>query len=56
MMQEARSAAPSRKKTVPRCRQARRPLHRGHGPAFQHYQAAVQLLQQGKYEKSAGRL
>ena len=52
MTQEARSAAPGRKKTPP---PPARPD--GHstvatGPAFQQYQAAVQLLQQGKYEKA----
>ena len=52
MTQEARSAATSRKKTPPCCqdRQPRRP--RRTAPAFQQYQAAVQLLQQGKYEKA----
>lgn len=55
MMQEARSAAPSRKKNTP---PATRP--NGHsvapGPVLQHYQAAVQLLQQGKYEKALAAL
>lgn len=51
MMQEARSAAASRKKNSP-------PVQRPNssaavsGPVLQHYQAAVQLLQQGKYEKA----
>jgi tetratricopeptide (TPR) repeat protein len=49
MMQEARSAAPSRKKTLATA--AKQGSHSG-TPAFQHYQAAVQLLQQGKYEKA----
>ncbi len=51
MMQEARSAAASRKKTSPT---ATRPDGRiaAVGPAFNHYQSAVQLLQQGKYEKA----
>ena len=51
MMQEARSAATSRKKTLP---SAPRPDGRivATGPAFNHYQTAVQLLQQGKYEKA----
>ncbi len=49
MMQEARSAVPSRKK-------AAAPGKSGNAlsssPAFQHYQSAVQLLQQGKYDKA----
>jgi tetratricopeptide (TPR) repeat protein len=56
MMQEARSAAPSRKKTIAA---AGKPDGRGRttsDPAFQHYQAAVQLLQQGKYEKALAAL
>ena len=32
--------------------QARQSLEHGNGPVFQHYQAAVQLVQQGKYEKA----
>ena len=32
--------------------QVRRSLVHGNGPGFQHYQAAVQLVQQGKYEKA----
>ncbi len=52
MMQEARSAAPSRKK--PPAPPAKHGSHSGTGtgPAFQQYQSAVQLLQQGKYEKA----
>jgi tetratricopeptide (TPR) repeat protein len=52
MMQETRSAAPRRKKIVAPA--AKRGSHSttGTGPAFQHYQAAVQLLQQGKCEKA----
>ncbi|HMD78146.1 MAG TPA: hypothetical protein VKG86_12330 [Terracidiphilus sp.] len=42
MTHEDRSGTPGRKKTTPA----------GTGPAFQHYQAAVHLLQQGKYEKA----
>jgi tetratricopeptide (TPR) repeat protein len=52
MMQEARSAAPSRKKTPPPPAKSGGHTITGTGPAFQHYQAAVQLLQQGKYEKA----
>ena len=52
MMQEARSAAPSRKKTPPQAAQQDTRSGTGTGPAFNQYQAAVQLLQQGKYEKA----
>jgi tetratricopeptide (TPR) repeat protein len=52
MMQEARSAAPSRKKSAPAAAKSDGHSTTGTGPAFQHYQAAVQLLQQGKYEKA----
>ena len=52
MMQEARSAAPSRKKTPPAAAKPDGHSTTGSGPAFQHYQAAVQLVQQGKYEKA----
>jgi tetratricopeptide (TPR) repeat protein len=53
MTQEARSAAPSRKKTPPP--PAAKPG--GHaaaptGSAGAHYQAAVQLVQQGRFEKA----
>jgi tetratricopeptide (TPR) repeat protein len=51
MTQEARSAAASRKKNAPiPATNGGRPVL--NSPAFQHYQAAVQLLQQGKYEKA----
>ena len=50
MMQEARSAAPSRKKIpAPAAKSAGHP---NTGPAFQHYQSAVQLVQQAKYDKA----
>jgi tetratricopeptide (TPR) repeat protein len=52
MMQEARSAAPSRKKIPPPAAKSGGHTPTGTGPVFQHYQAAVQLLQQGKYEKA----
>jgi tetratricopeptide (TPR) repeat protein len=52
MTQDARSAAPSRKKPpAPAAREGSHPPT-GSGPAFQHFQAAVQLLQQGKFEKA----
>jgi len=54
MMQEARSAALSRKKTplpaaVPSSHST---IGTGTGPVFQHYEAAVQLVQMGKYERA----
>jgi outer membrane protein assembly factor BamD (BamD/ComL family) len=51
MTQEARSAAASRKK-IPSSASRSDSHAAATGPAFQHYQAAVQLLQQGKYEKA----
>jgi tetratricopeptide (TPR) repeat protein len=53
MTQDPRSAAAGRKKTPPAPAKSGAQSHTGTGPAFQHYQAAVQLLQQGKYEKAA---
>jgi tetratricopeptide (TPR) repeat protein len=55
MTQEARSATPSRKKT-PVVGKPDGRARTGTEPVFQHYQAAVQLLQQGKYEKALGML
>jgi tetratricopeptide (TPR) repeat protein len=52
MTQEARSAAPSRHKTSSTAAKSGGHSLTGTGPAFQHYQAAVQLLQQGRYEKA----
>src|ERR1019366_4744321 len=49
-MQEARSAAPSRKK-IP-APAAKSSGHANTGPAFQQYQSAVQLVQQAKYDKA----
>jgi tetratricopeptide (TPR) repeat protein len=51
MMQEARSAATGRKKTPPSA--AATGGHAQTGPAYHHYETAVQLLQAGKYEKAA---
>jgi tetratricopeptide (TPR) repeat protein len=51
MMQEARTAAASRKKTPPSVKPDSH-SGAGNGPAYQHYQAALQLLQQGKYDKA----
>jgi tetratricopeptide (TPR) repeat protein len=52
MTQDARSAAPSRKKSPPPPAKPGGRSTSGTGPAFQHFQAAVQLLQQGKFEKA----
>jgi tetratricopeptide (TPR) repeat protein len=56
MMQEVKSAASSRKNTpTPAAKPGSYPntgSGAGTGPAFQHYQGAVQLLQQAKYEKA----
>lgn len=55
MTQEARSAAAGRKKNAPTpTKNGGRPA--ANSPAFQHYQSAVQLLQQGKYEKALAAL
>jgi tetratricopeptide (TPR) repeat protein len=51
MTQEAQAAAPSRKRSSP---PADGHASASSGPVFQHYQSAVQLLQQGKYEKALG--
>jgi tetratricopeptide (TPR) repeat protein len=57
MTQEARVAAGSRKKNSPQGTKADgRTRPTGTEPVFQHYQAAVVLLQQGKYEKALGML
>lgn len=52
MTQEARSAASSRKKSDPSVAKSSGHAYTGSGPAFQQYQSAVQLLQQGKFEKA----
>jgi tetratricopeptide (TPR) repeat protein len=51
MTQEARSAASSRKHNSPSAKSDARAAM-----LFQHYQAAVQLLQQGKFEKALAAL
>lgn len=54
MMQEAKTATAPRKKTPPqpvRAGGVATPAP-GLGQAFQHYQAALQLLQQGKFDKA----
>ena len=56
MMQEARPAAAGRKKTPPPAEKPSGRTRTGNEPAFQHYQAAVLQLQQGKYEKALAML
>lgn len=56
MMQEARTAAQSRKKAASPGSKPDGRASSGAGPAFQHYQSALQLLQQGKYEKALAAL
>jgi len=50
MMDDARSAATGRKKTTTIAGKSANNLTSN--PAFQHYQSAVQQLQQGKYDKA----
>ncbi|MGA3264559.1 MAG: hypothetical protein ABSC47_11005 [Terracidiphilus sp.] len=52
MKREARSVLSRRKKTTSQDAKPGGHSTTGTGPAFQHYQAAVQLLQQGRYEKA----
>jgi tetratricopeptide (TPR) repeat protein len=52
MMQEARSVAHDRKKEVSPSGKPGGHSPAGSGQAVQHYQTAVQLLQQGKYDKA----
>lgn len=52
MTQEARSAAPSRKKTPPVAAKSGSSPSAANTAAFQQYQAAVQLVQQGKFDKA----
>ncbi len=56
MKQGQTSAAASRKKTSAAGSKSDGRSRAGAGPVFQHYQAAVQLLQQGKYEKALAAL
>ena len=56
MTQEAQSAAPSRKKTSVAAGKSDGRGRTGNEAAVQHYQAAVQLLQQGKFEKALAAL
>jgi tetratricopeptide (TPR) repeat protein len=50
MIEDARTAAPGRKKTTTIA--AKPASHLTSNPAYQQYQAGVQLLQQGKYDKA----
>ena len=52
MMQEARSVVFDRKKDPSPSGKSGGHSATGTGPAFQHYMTAVQLLQQGKFEKA----
>jgi len=52
MTQEARSAALSRKKTPPVSAKPDGQSNAATGPAFTQYQAAVQLVQQGKFDRA----
>jgi TolA-binding protein len=52
MMQEVRSLAHDpKKKSVPSGKPGGHPSA-STGPAYQHYQAAVQLIQQGKFDRA----
>ena len=52
MTQEVRSAASGRKKAPLLAAKPSSHAAPADGPAFHHYQSAVQLVQQGKYEKA----
>jgi tetratricopeptide (TPR) repeat protein len=52
MTQEVPSAAPSRKKSLPAPVKPDSHSTSGAAPSFLHYQAAVQLLQLGKYDRA----
>src|SRR5579884_1386160 len=54
MKHETKSTAERRKKNTPEPVKAAPKVN--HGPAFQQYQSAVQLVQQGKYEKALAAL
>jgi tetratricopeptide (TPR) repeat protein len=56
MTQQPKTAAQSRKKTAPAAGKAEGRGRIAADPVFQNYQAAVQLLQQGKYEKALAML
>lgn len=50
-MQEAKTAAIGRKKNTPPPT-GKQPSAPANGQAFQHYQSAIQLVQEGKYDKA----
>src|SRR6516165_4614757 len=52
MTQDAKTAASSRKKTPPPAARPSSHSSTATGPVFQQYQAAVQLVQQGKFDKA----
>jgi tetratricopeptide (TPR) repeat protein len=52
MMHEEKSAADGRKKSPPTAAKAAGHSTSSTGPVFQHFQSAVLLLQQGKYDKA----
>jgi tetratricopeptide (TPR) repeat protein len=52
MTQDARTAATSRKTILSPAAKSNGHARTGSEPVFQHYQSAVLLLQQGKYEKA----
>ena len=52
MTQEAKTAASSRKKAPPTAAKPSSHSSTATAPVFQQYQAAVQLVQQGKYDKA----
>jgi tetratricopeptide (TPR) repeat protein len=54
MRQEARSVAQDRKKEPVSSDKSDGGSLSGTGPVFQHYQAALHLLQQGRYDKALG--
>lgn len=54
-MPPTKPAVSTRKKPVS-APKARHSAQADHGPAFQHYQAAVNLVQQGKYDKALAAL
>ncbi len=56
MTQQARNVVPSRKKTPSEPAKAQAAKAAANSAAYQHYQAAVQLVQQGKYEKALAAL
>lgn len=56
MTQDARSSASNRKKNVPANGKSESRSRNAADPVFQHYEAAVLLLQQGKFEKALGAL